>query len=93
LLTDPEYLDLLAKRLKVGKAPHMETLLCHYAFGKPKESIEVSGLNLTALQLILLESRNGANRDDTDAIEIEAEAVTVEQVESKNGHGENGKDE
>jgi hypothetical protein len=30
-------------RLIAGKAPHMETLLHHYAYGKPKELIEQAG--------------------------------------------------
>jgi len=41
LLEDAEYRTLLAIRLKLGEAPHMETLLWHYAYGKPKEQIEV----------------------------------------------------
>lgn len=41
LIDDPEYRTLLAARLKVGEAPHMETLLWHYAYGKPVEKVEV----------------------------------------------------
>jgi hypothetical protein len=88
MLTDPEYLELLARRLKVGQAPHMEKFFAEHLWGKPKENIDVTGLNLTALQLVLLESRNGANGHDTDAIEIEADQIAVEQVESKNGNGD-----
>ena len=40
MLEDPEYRKSLKKRLISGKAPHMETLLHHYAFGKPKERFE-----------------------------------------------------
>ena len=39
LLEDPSYQRDLAKRLKAGRAPHMETLLHHYAYGKPVERI------------------------------------------------------
>ena len=34
---DPAYLEGLKRRIKAGQAPHMETLLWHYRFGKPKE--------------------------------------------------------
>lgn len=40
LLTDPVYQAELRTRLHEGKAPHMETLLHHYAYGKPKETFE-----------------------------------------------------
>ena len=41
IVNDPEYRALLMIRLKLGEAPHMETLLWHYAYGKPKEQVEV----------------------------------------------------
>ena len=40
LLSDPVYVESLRRRLTSGKAPHMETLLHHYAYGKPKEQHE-----------------------------------------------------
>jgi len=43
ILDRPEYRASLEKRLDAGRAPHMETLLHHYAFGKPKELVEQSG--------------------------------------------------
>lgn len=43
LLTDPAYLDALKRRLVSGKAPHMETLLHQYAYGKPKDTTEHQG--------------------------------------------------
>ncbi len=45
LIEDPGYLRSLKTRLKSGRAPHMETLLFHYAYGKPKETMEHSGLD------------------------------------------------
>ena len=39
---DPGYLEGLKRRIKAGKAPHMETLLWHHRFGKPKEQVDVS---------------------------------------------------
>lgn len=40
LLSDPAYVDSLKRRLPAGKAPHMETLLHHYAYGKPKDTLD-----------------------------------------------------
>ncbi len=39
---DPSYLEDLQCRIKAGKAPHMETLLWHYRYGKPKDQVDVS---------------------------------------------------
>ena len=39
---DPLYLEDLKRRIKAGKAPHMETLLWHYRYGKPKDQVDVS---------------------------------------------------
>lgn len=38
-LEDPAYVAALRERLIEGKAPHMETLLAHYAYGKPKDTM------------------------------------------------------
>jgi hypothetical protein len=43
LVEDPSYRESLAKRLLKGTAAHMETVLWHYAYGKPKESMEHTG--------------------------------------------------
>lgn len=40
LLSDKNYVESLRRRLTSGKAPHMETLLHHYAYGKPKETTD-----------------------------------------------------
>ena len=40
LVTDAVYVANLQMRLREGKAPHMETLLHHYAYGKPKETLD-----------------------------------------------------
>ena len=49
-LESPEYRDSLKRRLQRGDAPHMETLLHHYGYGKPKETVQVDGgLSLTWL--------------------------------------------
>lgn len=41
IVEDPEYRRMLKIRLQVGEAPHMETLLWHYAYGKPVDRVEV----------------------------------------------------
>jgi hypothetical protein len=41
LVERPEYVASLQQRIDEGKAPHMETLLFHYAYGKPKDTVEV----------------------------------------------------
>ncbi len=43
LLEDPAYVESLQGRLREGKAPHMEVLLHHYAYGKPKDTVEQVG--------------------------------------------------
>ena len=40
LLSDPSYVESLRRRLSSGKAPHMETLLHHYRWGKPKDTVD-----------------------------------------------------
>jgi hypothetical protein len=56
IVDNPNYRAALALRVKSGTAPHMETLLWHYAYGKPVEKIEVKDTtdefeNITAEQL------------------------------------------
>ena len=41
LVNDPTYRQNLKERLRTGEAGAMEPILWHYAFGKPKESLEV----------------------------------------------------
>ena len=43
LVEDPAYRRALKKRLLAGSAPHMETLLHYYAYGKPKEHLTHDG--------------------------------------------------
>jgi len=42
ILERPEYVASLKARLDAGEAPHMESLLFYYGYGKPKETIEHS---------------------------------------------------
>lgn len=41
ILESPDYIVSLKRRLVRGTAPHMETLLHHYGYGKPKDVLEV----------------------------------------------------
>lgn len=43
MLADPKYGMSLQRRLINGEAPHMETLLHQYAYGKPKDHVEITG--------------------------------------------------
>ncbi len=43
IVDDPEYRQALKLRVSLGEAPHMETLLWHYAYGKPKETVALEG--------------------------------------------------
>lgn len=51
LLTDEAYVEALKVRLRRGTAGAVETTLYHYAYGKPKETVAVEGLE--ALRLIV----------------------------------------
>jgi hypothetical protein len=42
ILEDAAYQARLVTRLRAGRAPHVEVLLFHYAFGKPVERHEVT---------------------------------------------------
>ena len=42
LVNDPTYRKNLQKRLRAGDAGAMEVLLWHYAWGKPRETLELS---------------------------------------------------
>lgn len=52
IVDDPNYRESLVMRLKQGTAPQMETLLWHYAYGKPKETVEVQGENITIAKVV-----------------------------------------
>jgi len=44
IVEDPEYRRNLLARVRKGKAaPAVESLLWHYAYGKPKDTVELSG--------------------------------------------------
>ena len=51
LLEDKAYVEAFRARLIAGKAPHMEPVLYYYAYGKPKETVDVLGLSEMAAAL------------------------------------------
>lgn len=42
-LSSDAYVTSAQRRVLAGKAPHLETLWYHYAYGKPKETVELDG--------------------------------------------------
>lgn len=42
-LSSAAYVESARKRVLTGTAPHLETLWHHYAYGKPKETVQVNG--------------------------------------------------
>jgi hypothetical protein len=61
---DADYRVSLKMRLKRGTAPHMETLLHHYAYGKPKETLDIN----TPMRALIIDVVTGddlaSSRDD-----------------------------
>lgn len=43
VLEDPSYVAELKVRITEGRAPQIEQLLYHYAYGKPRETFQVEG--------------------------------------------------
>ena len=57
----PEYRASLEKRLGADKAPHMEVLLHHYAFGKPRDKVEHCGNRKAPIRLRWMNSDNSSD--------------------------------
>ena len=75
---DPEYLENLKQRIKAGKAPHMEQLLWHYRFGKPREQIDVrvqSDWDKLAARLASVRQRPPGPLEDSVDAEVVAPAL------------------
>jgi hypothetical protein len=49
LLEDPDYQQKLRARIVNGQAPHMEVLLHHFVYGKPKTVLDVNDKSLTVI--------------------------------------------
>jgi hypothetical protein len=70
ILESPKYRASLRKRLLAGKAPHIEVLLWHYGYGKPREQ-EASPA--VAIQ-INMPGLDGANQELPAVLRLPAEA-------------------
>jgi hypothetical protein len=64
LLSNEEYQRNLVKRLTRGTAGPVESLLYQYAFGKPKDTVELSGPNGGPLQAIEWRIVDPTKRDE-----------------------------
>jgi hypothetical protein len=53
ILQDKDYLEALQRRLLRGEAGPIEVTLWHYAYGKPKERVELTGENRGPLRFTL----------------------------------------
>lgn len=53
LLTSEAYRKALTKRVIAGKSPQLEALMHYYAFGKPKERVELETHPLPIVEKIL----------------------------------------
>jgi|SRR5262245_23953430 len=52
ILRNRAYQKSLRDRLYAGTAPHMETLLHHYAYGKPIERLRIAGEHGGPLEIV-----------------------------------------
>src|SRR3972149_3604655 len=65
IVEDPVYRERLRRRLLRGKlAPGLEAMLWHYAYGKPKETVEHTGPGggpvemLTRIERVIVDGKN-----------------------------------
>ncbi len=52
-IDDEDYRASLKRRILRGSAPHMETLIWHYRFGKPKDTLDVNLAELAPLRIVI----------------------------------------
>lgn len=73
-ILDDEYLERLKQRVKSGKASHMETLLWHYAKGKPKgdDSEGPEDRQPIRIQILQVLSNDPEARRMVDALAVKA---------------------
>ena len=69
ILEDPLYQKRLKDRVIQGKAPHIEALLFHYAYGKPTETTGEQGATLE--ELVLEATRRREERKRAEALGTE----------------------
>lgn len=71
MVENETYRSRLGRRLRSGKlAPAVETMLWHYAYGKPKETHEVTGPDggpvelVTRIERVIVDGKHGKNAKD-----------------------------
>jgi len=74
-LSSPEYRLNLKERILAGEAQAIELALYHYAYGKPKEELKVSGggdgvfiLNIGGVEIVRRELQDGEIIDTTGGV-------------------------
>ena len=67
LINDPEYCRSLETRLRAGTLPSaLESMIWHYAFGKPPASLDVTSRG-PSLASLIAGTATGEDDDDNDA--------------------------
>lgn len=51
-LNDPKWVASAIERMEAGKAPHIETYLLQMGYGKPKETVELTGADGGPVQTV-----------------------------------------
>jgi hypothetical protein len=65
LLESDSYRESLRRRVESGRAPHMETLLHYYGYGKPKETVDtpaIADLAATLASKVVFEVHPGPSK-------------------------------
>ena len=57
-IDDEDYKASLKRRILRGDAAHMETLIWHYRFGKPKDTLDVNLAELTPLRIVIEDAQS-----------------------------------
>lgn len=85
IIDHPEYrANLLARATRGVLPPGVETMLWHYAFGKPPDKVDVSVSDTTISQLREMSEEELAARANSIATEIMAAKVAAARVEAEN---------
>jgi hypothetical protein len=67
ILEDQAYKDSVKQRLIAGKAPHLETMLFHYAYGKPAEKMTLEA-GTTLADLVVQSRKQTAEVIDAEIV-------------------------
>lgn len=56
-IDDEDYKASLRRRVLTGRAPHMEQLIWHYRFGKPRDVLDVNLADLVPLRIVIEDAK------------------------------------